>query len=401
MSTLTENGVILLTPEEIRQNLYTATQEAIPDFDQSLPSELINNLLDSSVINLLTMQGFTADLYNQPANFANELYLEQEGSTFNLIRKASVFSSVVVIFTGTVGTYIPQGIRVSNTSGSQVFTTKEDATILASGTISILCESEEDVLGTIDPNTINVLLDPILSVTVDNAVAGNTQIPAETYEEYRQRLLTRFRTARIGTYQYATDAVNSIDGVVSRLVNFRQLVAMVGGFNAGVVECVIGGGDDTEIAGILFNSFLSPILFYSNPADIGRKVTVNIEFNNNTFPIVFTRPDLKNIDMEITITLPIGDILIADAILTSIVRPTFDAFFEALQVGVAISKFTLEKLLYESLNAADYSEAIIHDIEIEISEGGVPIPFDANNQIPTDYDVAYSLINFSVVKNIV
>ncbi len=396
----TDEGMTLETPEEMLAALNTAVETAIPSFNSDLPSELISNLNSATIENELRFQSMAADLFNQSANFANPLYLEQEGATFGLVRKSIVAANVTITFTGTVGTVIPSSTIVSNEDGSQKFATDSDVVILSSGTVDVNATSSDSITTTIAANTITTMVTSIINVTCNNSLEGYTETAAETYDEYRLRLLDRYKAAVTGTYEAALTNLLAIEGVSRNLVALVEKVVDIDTYKATVVECVVGGGSEIEVAFALWSSFCSPISLYSNPSDEDRKITANITYNNIEYPIVFTRPDYKDLNIIITLNTVLGDILLSNAALTNLIRVGFDSYFDELVVGNNVSMFSLNDIIFNTLTTNGYSTGSVNKITYEITdnETGDSIEFNTDNKLESVYDTLYRLIDFEIIK---
>lgn len=70
------------------------------------------------------------------------------------------------------------------------------------------------------------------------------------------------------------------------------------------IECIVGGGDDYEIALSLFESFLKTSILVSDPSNNETNRTIQVELNyyGNPIAVNFTRPKLLNLDLTLLIS---------------------------------------------------------------------------------------------------
>lgn len=71
------------------------------------------------------------------------------------------------------------------------------------------------------------------------------------------------------------------------------------------IESVVGGGDEYEVALALYQSFFETQKLMSNPSneETDRRKKVQLGLYNNTFPIVFTRPKLLELNLKFEIAM--------------------------------------------------------------------------------------------------
>lgn len=131
-------------------------------------------------------------------------YLTLRAEEHGVIRKPATKATGIVTFTGTPGTHIPAGTRVSTasteTTPAVVFVTNADATISESGTVDVTVTAEQaGALGNVPAESILFLVEPIAGVTgVTNTAATSGGADEESDESLLARYLARVRNPSAG-----------------------------------------------------------------------------------------------------------------------------------------------------------------------------------------------------------
>lgn len=393
---LTNEGFVKDNPEELMNRVTEAVKDEIPSFT-NLPSELGTNLIQEAAVLELQIQDMISNMMNGVGiGYSNDLMFLQFGEAFGLPRNNKTNSTVNIKFKGKAGVIIPEKTQVSNADGSMIFETIEQDIITEDGNVTILCQSLDDLTDIIEANTINVLITSIIGLeSCNNEQQGTNGIPIEEMSAYRERLQNRFRANRTGTLSFVLDQLLQIPEVDKRLCAFKNT-------DAGL-ECIVGGGDDYKIALILFNSFLYPNTFISNPSkdETDRTVNKTIEFQGASFNVKYTRPKVILLNFTISITVDYGSLSIPSEALRLLIKPYFSDYIDNENVGVSLSIYTFDRLLFECLAVNGIKENIINGIRYEIKSGanfdeGEIIEPNKNNRIETAFDIAYKLNEFEV-----
>ncbi len=397
MGTLSKEGYIPQTAEEINTEM---TNEAIANVIgfTGLPSELRTDIIEESTIPTLKMQDMVSDLMNGIApTFANDFIFEQWGESLNRPIKDSTSTQVTVIFSGSEGQYIPENSECQNAGATITVNTITDGIIGASGTVSILCETEEAVA--IPANEITVMTDPIGGVTLDNPVAGTEGIPAETIDQYRARIQNALQAPRIGQVARAYDLLQVIDGVVSRLIFFRNTFILkdISGTDYVFqgIEAVVGGGVDADVANALLNSFLQTKNLTSDPSnsESARTVSIDVSVYNSVFPVLFTRP--KASDLDVVMTMALVDATADQQTVEQMISDAFTAFFNSLTIGTAVNKNSLNQIVFDTLEPIGIGTENIEAITYVIDIDGTPTAF-VDDYIPIEFDQYLSLTSLAL-----
>lgn len=391
---MTSAGFTKDTPTQIQTDITNEAAASVAGF-ASFPAELRQNLIDSMVIEEIRVQDMIDALANGIGpGFANDLQFKNFACSFGLTMKDFQYAQATVRFTGTVGTLIPKLTRVSN-GGTTLLQTTEQRIIGSVGYTDILCESTQEVIVDIPANTITTLVDVIPNVSaVTNPAAGTSGLPAETIDQLKVATYNEIQSPRYGTESRALSLLRNITGVDMRLVAFRPMELVVDTKYYQGIECVVGGGDDYEVANALFTAFLQTKNLLSDPSnsETARTVAVDVTLYSSVFPVKFTRP--KQISAALDIVVPINGNLITNDILEGVLKPVFESYFDSLSVGKSVSAASMNNLIYDTLVDSGVGTDKIGTVTYTFTLDSVPTPM-SGGYLPLEFDQYINLESFS------
>lgn len=388
-------GVIKDDPTVIRERLLNQAIEKVKGFT-NLPSGIQNNLLDESVLDIAEIQDMLANVMNSISpSYANDFIVRELGAAFGLKIKDKALSNTTITFYGLPGVVIPEGVAIGNADGSKKFITTKSDIINAAGQVSIYCEGADYYDTPTPANTLNVLLNKVLNVTsctnLNNAVEST---PAETISEFRGRFQTRAQANRSGTVATLDNALKEVEGTVDRLCTYKDSQIIKDGVKEAVIEVVVGGGNDYQVALAIFN-VLYPNIFVSNPSgdETNRTVNINVTFNGVNFPITYTRPKINQLSVSISLTVQSGFINIPSEAFTLLLRPYFEDYINNLKIGYSPTGYGFDDLIYQCFKDNFYNISIITGINYTLTVNDEPASLNAQRQLQTEFDEAYTLLN--------
>lgn len=397
---LTNEGIIKDNPIEIRKRLQDEVVNYIDGADL-LPSSLLSNLLDESVIIENQIQDMITNTFNGISiNSSNDFLIKMLGNAFGLVMREKTLPITTITFYGNAGTYINEGIEVSNEDGSKKFKTNETGIIKLNGEANITCVGLDYYDTPTAKNTLNVLVNQIIGInSCTNLNDVVESLEAETIREFRERFQIKARSNRTGTADTITTNLLKVNGVDKRLISFKTNQVRDTGSIRSVLEVVVGGGDDYDVANALFNSVLDPNILYSKPSgdESDRTISINVIYNSTPFLITYTRPKIKQMDLDVKLTVLSGYLTIPSEAYTIKQKPYFDDYINNLSVGVEPTGFTFDKLIYDCFSENGLNRDIITKIEYIIKVNELSVSLDSDRHLKTEYDEAYSLINFNVL----
>lgn len=389
-------GVIKDDPTVIREELLNQAIEKVEGFT-NLPSSIQNNLIDESVLDISEIQDMLANVMNSISpSYANDFIVRELGAAFGLKIKNQALPNTTITFYGLPGVVIPEGLEVGNADGSKKFITTKSDIINANGQVSIYCEGADYYDTPTPANTLNVLLNQVLNVTsctnLNDAVEST---PAETISEFRTRFQTRAQANRSGTVATLDNNLKEIEGTVDRLCTYQASQIIEEGVKEAVIEVVVGGGDDYQVALAIFNSVLYPDVFVSNPSgdETNRTVNINVAFNGVDFPIVYTRPKINQLSINISLTVQSGFINIPSEAFTLLLRPYYEDYINNLKIGYSPSGYAFDDLIYQCFRDNFYNISIITGINYTLTINDEPASLNGERQLETAFDTAYTLLD--------
>lgn len=397
---LTANGVVKDSITEIREDLQNKALESVKDFS-NLPSSIQNNLIDESVILVNEFQDMVVNVMNGISpSYANDFIINQLGSAFGVKRKDKSLQTVTLVWTGLEGVIIPAGSQAGSEDNQYIFTTTEQAIIKADGTASVNAIADDYYDKVIDAGIINVMITDILNIdSVNNPNASSEPILEEPITDYRSRVQNRCLANRSGTVATLHDNLLKVEGVSSRLITYRTDTEIKDNYRINTIEVVVGGGDDYQVAEAIFNSLLFPENLVSKPSDndIARAINKNVIFNEVEFPIVFTRPLLKNISINISISVLSGYINIPQEAMQELLLIVFERYINNLKVGYSPSINSFNNLIYDVFLDNNYSLDIITGLSYTLTVDDKTVQFNSQGMLDiVDFDIAFKLLNFEV-----
>lgn len=395
-----KTGVIKDNPIEIRERLYEEVKKKIKGF-VDLPSSLQNNLIDESVVLECEMQDMISNMMNSISpTYANDFIVKELGEAFGLKMKDKQLPITTITFKGKIGVLIPEGVEVGNADGSKTFKTTESKIINASGEADVAALGVDYYDTPTPANSLNVMINKIANVdSCTNKNDVTESVPAETIEQFRNRFLTRTKANRAGTIATLDNNIKAVNGVSDRLVTYVETHVRDEEQVKSVLEVIVGGGDDYEVAAALFSSVLYPDLFVSNPSgdEDARTVNLMVTFNDVEFPITYTRPKINPISFNIALSVQSGFINIPSEAFTELLRPYFEKYVNNLKIGYTPTGYSFDDLIYQCFKDNFYNKDIITGITYTLNVNGSLASLNGQRQLLTEKDVAYTLKDFKVV----
>lgn len=381
---ITSNGYVKRTPEEIKKSIISRIESKGLKF-RELPADIQNNIIDTAVYSLVEYENLAAETINSYApGFANAFMWQALAGSLNIDKLSEVKSQVRLEFRAAPNTYIPEGVKVG------AFETSQSLTINSTGVGYVIAYSNTDEIA--EPNTLTKI-DTILpeGISVTNPEASLKRLEAESDEKLKYRAQSILRSPRKGAFDYCRWRLSGVKGVNPQYIQFRRAkrttqvevegTQMLKEFQG--IEIVVGGGDDADVAGCIFDSFLETANLFSEPTDGDKKRTINFEINYNgsLIPVVWTRPKLLQLDLEITFAFSTINISV-DA-LQGLLSEKLVLYFNSLQVGAKVNKNAINQLILNILKEdGDIDAALVKTIDYSIKINGLVVNFDVNNEIP-------------------
>jgi len=294
-----------------------------------------------------------------------------------ITRREATYSIATLSLTGTDGTVIPAGSRVSTAAGA-VFATNTDVTI-ASGVAFVSATAADAGAVIAAAGSLTQRLDILAGwddvTNANDATVGETE---ESDTNLRVRRRASVALAATGNVQALYGALLSLDGVIDVVVKENFTGSTIDGITAHSVAVIIEGGESVNIAETILNT-------KSAGCDLFGAITETVTDSQGfDVDVKYSNPEDVNIFFDIVIT-PLADYpTTGDAD----VEQAIVDYFEAVQaigedviysqaynpvnsiLGVSVTSLTIGRELEQTLT---FSADLIPDNEINGNVGGIAI----------------------------
>ena len=255
--TISASGATGNTLQEIQSEIIAGATALSPGLTANLPGTLIEDIssTDTAAV-FLCQQAQIETIASVSPYAANEYILTQLGNIYGVQQGVGSNTSVYVIFSGTPGYIIPQGVTVSDGTYSYI---TQDATVIDSGGTSATVYCVATVSGTwaVPANSVTTITSSVpsgVTLTVTNPSPGIPSTSAQSPEDFRAQVLQAGLVSSIGMIPSIKAALQNVAGVSQNLVSVRQS----GYYTPPRWEIIVGGGDPDAVANAIFQSCGDP-----------------------------------------------------------------------------------------------------------------------------------------------
>jgi uncharacterized phage protein gp47/JayE len=232
--------------------------------------------------------------------------LDSIASVTGVTREPATQSTITLTCAGTAGVLLLEGRVVSVDDTGERFVSTEPATIGGGGTVSVLFQSE-------NYGPIQLLTGWALTIETpvagwSGATAGEDAILGEDLEtdaELRLRRLELLRFQGSATIEAIRADLLEVDGVLQAFV-YENVSSVTDGRNLPPksIECIVQGGDDTDVAEAILDTKAAGIETYGHAGQSVTKIVADSMDINHT--INYTRPATAGNDIHIVVDIDIN-----------------------------------------------------------------------------------------------
>ena len=419
---LTVEGYQKDSPETIKQDLIKILREKIPDFAEQA-ADIQDDILDTSISDILYFENLLAVMLNAYSfDYSSQDLFRKQAEEVGLRPKGIFKSQVTLTFMGAPGDIIPRFTKVSKNSDPSIYF-ETDETIVIDSTGSAVVKAYGEVKESIPEGQIQNIITVLQEgIAVTNNEASLASIEEEPFEEFKLRSQARLRSPRMGGRLYAESCLNTLAGVNPRLVNFynrdftelfenvdssAQEVARIKG-----IEAVIGGGDDYQVAKVLYTSFFETQKLMSLPSDNdeNRKKNVELYLYNTVIPVNFTRP--KELPLYLMLKITFNSNLISAQAVQALCLNKIENYVNTLKVGTPLTTMGLANVITpimadagfgpDTILSIDFSYDCSKDYSLEENQNEEKQwkPFDNGAMSDLKFDCYCTLKSFEVTFNV-
>lgn len=385
--TVTSAGAQPQDPVDIQTQLIAQVSAQQPGYTTNLPGILIEDMSSTAVNGIaLCDQGRVEVINSLSPNGANQFALMQRGQLSGIIYGVPTRTSVLVVFAGTVGYVIPDGLLVGD--GSKVYQVKGGGVIRSGGTSSpINCIAIDDGSWGVPIGTVTLVQTSVpstVNLSCNNPTAGTPgTTAAESISSYRARVMQADLAVCTGGPKLIKTLVGNVAGVLKNTVSVQ---AASGGIR---VIVAVGSADIYEIAYAIFQAIGDPSVLLGSSVSSGRNVTVSLIDPPNTYPIVFVNSPAQTLTMTVTWNTDATNFTGGGAF-PSNVQPPLVAYLNAIASGAPINELTLNELFKDSVSALldpEFLSRLVYSISIA---GSVTAPGTGTFLVSGDVESYFS-----------
>lgn len=257
---MTQSGLQPQSPTDLNAQIISIATVASPGLTATLPGSLVEDLSSTETASLALIDQAQVDLVNSMTPYgANLFILNQLGQIYGVQQGVSTNTSVYVVFSGTPGLLLAQGIIVSD--GTYQYIVQENSIINSTGqSAPVYCVANVEGTWAVPANTVTTISSAIPStttVTCTNPEPGTPSTGAESVDTYRARVLGAGLVACSGTLQMIKTLLSNVNGVNPNLISVtynsyykKWEVIVAGGDPYAVANAIyLGSGDPNALCG--------------------------------------------------------------------------------------------------------------------------------------------------------
>ena len=333
---ITSSGYQVESYADILQEITDDIKAVIPEFNENDSNVIVNmNKIMANMIHKLSLAGL--DLYNSRAvDGASGVTLDKILSNFSITRNGAMPSTGTVTFSGTDGTAIPSGFRVSTTDNRVYYTTNNGT--ITNGTLdleiaSVLTGDDTTASSSIVTTIVNPL-SGVDSVTNNEAITGGSDIESDV--ELRARYYLLILGLGKSTYAAVNAAIldNALASKVNIIENGTDTVDSLG-IPAHSFRAVVLGGEQDDILEQIYDT---------RPLGIIPDGDITKTFESK-YISAFSRPTVNEIGFSVDITSN-SSVTLTNAI--ELISNDIEEAISSLAIGGTISHSLFLAAMYKS-----------------------------------------------------
>lgn len=254
---MTAAGASPQSPASLNSQLIALATASDPGLTANLPGTLIEDIASTDTASLVLIDQAQVETINSMTPYGCNLFiLNQIGQLVGIQQGMGSNTSVNVVFSGTPGYVIPQGVIVSD--GTYQYTTQA-ASVINSGGASNTVYCLANVTGSwaVPANSVTTIVSSIptgVTLTVTNPTTGTPSAGVQSPEDYRAQVIGAYTSGPSGTVSAIKAAVSSVTGVIQSLISVRQNSY----YSPPKWEVIVGGGDPTAVGNAIWASCGDP-----------------------------------------------------------------------------------------------------------------------------------------------
>ena len=342
---LTANGLQPQSPISIQQQLLANVAAVQPGYTPNLPGSLVEDISSTDVAAIQLCNQAQVELINSVTPYgANQFLLLQLGQIYGVPFGQATNTSVFVVFSGTVGYVIPNGMLVND--GTNTYQVQVGGIITTGGTsdpINAIAVNAGSF--GVPENTVTQIQSSVpsgISLTVNNPTPGTPGGAAQTWYAYRAIVLQAGLAASVGTSRF-------IKTLLAQVPNAQTNLIAVQPASGGLRVIVGGGGNPYNNAYAIFSSVADPTTLQGSAVSSLRNVTVTIYDPPDTFNIIYVNPPVQTVVMTVTWNTSLTSFT-GGAAFPSLVQAPLVAYINGLAVGAPINVLEMNAIFQAAIS---------------------------------------------------
>ena len=370
---MTSAGVLPQTAASLHSQVIDGAIALDPGLTANLPGTLIEDIASTDTSALVLIDQAQVETVNSMTPYGCNLFiLNQLGQIYGVQQGVGSNTSVYVVFSGTPGYVIPQGVIVSD--GTYQYLTQASGVISAGGTSdSVYCVSTSSGSWGVPANSVTTIVSSVpasITLTVTNPNTGIPSSTGQTPEQYRTQVLDAGLVTCSGTPNAIRTALASVSGVQQNLISIRE--------RSNKWEVIVGGGDPYEVANAIFNSIGDPLTLIGS-ATTARNQNITIYNTPDSYVITYVVPVQQEVTIEIDWKTTATNAVSNDAVQALATEPV-RAYLNNLYPGQPINEYELQYIFQEAIVSLVPTPLLTY-IDITVTIDGSVVPPSAGTGV--------------------
>lgn len=356
---MTSAGLSPQTATSLHDQIIAGAVALDPGLTANLPGTLIEDIASTDTAALVLIDQARVETVNSVTPYGCNLFiLNQLGQIYGVQQGVGSNTSVYVVFSGTPGYVIPQGVIVSD--GTYQYLTQEASVINTGGTSNVVyCIATVSGSWAVPANSVTTIVSSVpagVTLTVTNPNTGVPSTTDQTPEQYREQVLSAGRIGCTGLAEAIKTYVRNVDGVVDTLVSVRQI--------ASGWQVIVGGGDTYAVANAIFQAVGDPNVLQPGVSS-GTTITVDLYNTPDTYEIIYVQPTEQLVQINIYWETS-SSYLVSNGALQAACSQAIQDYINALAPGQPINLYEVE-YIFQSATASIVPTALITYIQPVVS----------------------------------
>lgn len=365
---ISKSGAQPTPPAALRAALLARVAATNPGYTATLPGSLIEDISSTDVGALAMIDAARVALVNSLTPYgANDFLLTQLGNVYGVPQGVGSNTSVLVVFSGSVGFAVPQGFVVSD--GAHQYAVQTGGIIGSSGSSSpIFALATTSGTWAVPANTVTFPITSVpapITLTVTNPAAGTPGAEAQSSADYRAQVVQAGLAIATGMPTMLRTLLENVPGVQPRLISIR------GGATSGTWEILVGGGDPYEVAYAIFSAVFDVTTLAGSASDPTRDVSVSILDFPDTYQVRYVAPRQQAVAMTVSWNSTSPNV-VSQAAVAQVASAELAAYVNSIFVGQPINLFELQAT-FQAAASPLIPAALLTRMEFAVTIDGNPV----------------------------